>query len=284
MSQKIAKFHCEYCKTQSNNKHDFNKHLLTAKHQKMINGNILETQKSQLDNIMSCQCCTKMFQSRTGLWKHKKICPNEPSNKDLIMLLINENSELKNMMMKVIETGTHNITTTNTNNNHNTNSHNKSFNLNFFLNETCKNAMNISEFVESIKLQLSDLIDVGDAGFVEGISRIIVSRLSDMDETVRPIHCTDKKRETVYIKDENKWEKSDDNKTKLRNAIKKVASKNVKLLPQFREKHPDYNNSNSVISDKYCKMVYEAFTYSDMEKENKIIHNISKNVVISKYN
>ena len=128
-----------------------------------------------------------------------------------------ENSEMKNMMMKVIENGTHNTT----NNTTNTNSHNKAFNLNFFLNETCKDAMNIGEFVDSLKLQLSDLEKVGENGYIEGISSIIVKNLKQLDVTKRPVHCTDKKRETVYIKDNNIWEK-DENKLQMHKLIKKV--------------------------------------------------------------
>jgi len=175
----------------------------------------------------------------------------------------------------VLENGT-------VNNSHNTtNSHNKAFNLQFFLNETCKNAMNINDFVDSIKLQLSDLIEVGELGYVEGISKIIVNNLNNLDETERPIHCTDKKRETFYVKDENQWEKEDMNKSKIKLAVKKVANKNIRLLPQFREKYPDYGNSYSKTSDIYNKMVIEAMS-CDIEKDEKIIKNISKATTIQK--
>jgi hypothetical protein len=179
--------------------------------------------------------------------------------------------------MDILENGTTNI---NANNNNNTNSHNKAFNLNFFLNETCKNAMNITDFVDSIKLQLTDLMDIGELGYVEGISKIIVKNLNTLDETIRPIHCTDKKRETMYIKDEGQWEKEDDNKTKLKNVVKKVANKNIRLLPAFREKYPDYNNSSKKISDTYDKIVIESMT-SDEDKNSKIIKNISKITTIN---
>jgi hypothetical protein len=135
--------------------------------------------------------------------------------------------------------------------------------------------MNITDFVDSIKLQLSDLIDVGTLGYVEGISKIIVKNLNNLDETERPIHCTDKKRETMYVKDQGQWEKEDDNKTKLTKAVKRVANKNIDLLPRFREKYPEYSNSSSRISDKYDKMVIEVME-TDPEKCEKIIKNISK--------
>ena len=135
--------------------------------------------------------------------------------------------------------------------------------------------MNITDFVDSIKLQLNDLMEVGELGYVEGISKIIVKNLNNLDETIRPIHCTDKKRETMYVKDQGEWNKEDDNKTKLKKAITKVADKNIRLLPQFREKYPEYKNSSSKISDKYDKMVVEAMTL-DEDKNEKIIKNISK--------
>lgn len=184
----------------------------------------------------------------------------------------------QDMMIKLTENGINNHS-----NNTTTNSHNKAFNLNFFLNETCKNAMNITDFVDSIKLQLSNLIDVGVIGYVEGISKIIVKNLNNLDETERPIHCTDKKRETMYVKDEGEWNKEDEKKTKIIKAVKKVADKNIRLLTQFREKYPDYNNSSPKTSDKYDKIVIEAMT-RDRDKNEKIIKNISKEVVIDKNN
>jgi len=187
-------------------------------------------------------------------------------DKELMLMIINQNKEL----LEIVKNGTHNINTTNTH----TNSHNKAFNLNFFLNETCKNAMNIMDFVDSIKLQLSDLMEVGELGYVEGISKIIVKNLNNLHETVRPIHCTDKKRETMYIKDEGQWEK-DENKVKLKKVVKRVANKNIRLLPEFREKYPEYSNSSNKISDTYDKIVVEAMT-SDDDKNEKIIKNISR--------
>jgi hypothetical protein len=243
-----------------------------------------KSQKSQ-NKIYVCCNCNKEYKDNSGLWRHNKKCKikkenttildkDEPSDKDLIMLLLKQNSEL----LEVIKNGTHNTT-----NNHN-NSHNKSFNLQFFLNETCKDAMNIMDFVESIQLQLSDLEKVGELGYVEGISNIIVKNLKEMDVTQRPVHCTDKKRETIYIKDENKWEK-DDEKNKIRKMIKRVASKNQRLLLKFKELHPDCIKYHSKYSDQYNKLIVESMGGSgnnDLEKEDKIIRNIAKNVVVDK--
>jgi hypothetical protein len=189
--------------------------------------------------------------------------------------LIKETSEFKNMMMEVIKNGTHNTT--------HMNSHNKTFNLQFFLNETCKDAMNIMDFVDSVKLQLSDLENVGKIGYVEGISSIIVKNLNSLDETKRPVHCTDAKREVMYIKDEDKWEKENENKQKMRKVIKHIAHKNSKLLTDFKNKHPDCVKSESRYSDKYDKLVIEAMGGkgdNDLEKEDKIIKNIAKQVTI----
>jgi hypothetical protein len=195
------------------------------------------------------------------------------NNKEFQHIILEQNNTINNL----VKNGTNNIT--------NSLNNNKTFNLQFFLNETCKDAMNIMDFVDSIKLQLSDLEKVGELGYTEGISNIITNNLKALDITQRPVHCTDKKRETMYIKDEDKWEKEDDNKSKLKKVIKRVANKNIRLLPEFREKYPDYNNSSSIISDKYDHIVIEAMGgvgNDDLEKENKIIHNISKFTIIDK--
>jgi hypothetical protein len=199
------------------------------------------------------------------------------------MMLIKENSELKNMVLDVCQKIQ---PLNNTINSHNINSHNKTFNLNVFLNEHCKDAMNIMDFVDSLKLQLSDLESVGKLGFVNGISNIIVKKLNSLDETKRPIHCTDAKREVLYVKDEDKWEKENENK-KIRKAIKHIAHKNSKLIPEFKAKHPDCVKSDSKYSDQYNKLIIEAMGGSgdnDSEKEDKIIKNIAREVIIDKTN
>ncbi len=285
MLQKCSKssqpiFICKVCDYTSSKKSNLDKHLLTRKHADATIRNTLLQKSSQSSDSgpVCCGKCGKGYQTRTGLWRHKKVCESfDPSDKDVIMMLIKENADLKNLVLKVLENGTHN-TTTNMNTTH-TNSHNKAFNLNFFLNETCKNAMNITDFVDSIKLQLSDLIEMGEVGYVDGLSKIIVKNLNNLDETERPIHCTDKKRETMYVKDEGTWVKEDDKKTKIIKLVKNLADKNIRLLPQFREKYPDYGDSSSRTSDRYEKMVIEAMTCDDIKNE-KIVKNISKAVTI----
>ncbi len=285
-----SNYYCEKCDYICFKKYNWNKHLITSKHIKATNDNNLATEKWQkmANRVFCCENCGKEYNDRTGLWRHNKVCIKNheknvsnstinDKNDKLIEFLMKENKEIKEMILEIVKNG---ITNTNTNNSHNnnnnhTNSHNKAFNLNFFLNETCKNAMNITDFVDSIKLQLNDLMEVGELGYVEGISKIIVKNLNNLDETERPVHCTDKKRETMYVKDQGEWNKEDDNKTHLRKAITKVADKNIRLLPQFREKYPEYKNSSSKVSDKYDKMVIEVMT-SDQDKNEKIIKHISK--------
>ena len=309
-SQKNRKqYECKPCDYVTCNKYDFDKHNKTTKHASVTSSildgdlSIQMSQKSQ-EKCFECQNCKKKYKDNSGLWKHKKTCGSYSENdncyndnqnqvkcmyditdKDnLILMLVKQNAELiketsdfKSMMMEVIKNGTHNTINT-------TNSHNKAFNLNLFLNETCKDAMNINDFVESIKLQVSDLENVGEIGFVEGISNIIVKNLNALDVTKRPIHCTDKKREIIYIKDENTWEK-DESQCKMRRMIKKVVSKNQRLIPKFKEQNPEYNKSSSKVSDKYNKLIIESMGGSgdnDLEKEDKIIRNIAKNIVVDK--
>jgi hypothetical protein len=293
-SQNSPKYCCDICNIKTNNKKDYEKHILSAKHSKLTNVNKELTDLPQKEiKLVNFRCanCNKNYKSRVGLWKHKQQCSKIENNEDksdeiqelkeFMKYLMQENSEMKNMMMKVIENGTNN------NHSHNTttNSHNKSFNLQFFLNETCKDAMNIMDFVDSIQLQLSDLEKIGEIGYVEGISKIITSNLKALDVEKRPIHCTDKKREVLYIKDENKWEKEDEDKKKLRKAIKRVAGKNQRLLPKFKEAHPDCIKAASKFSDQYNKMIIESMGGSgdnDLEKEDKIIRNITKVTTIDK--
>jgi len=298
-----SRFCCETCDYFTDKKSSYDKHLTTSKHIKLTNVNGFSNKscpKVATDiKEFICDNCNKHFKSRVGLWKHKQKCnleqeneKEEPTDKQLIVMLIKENTELrkeqtdiKELILQIVKNGitNNNITNNNNTNTTHTNSHNKAFNLNFFLNETCKNAMNITDFVDSIKLQLTDLMEFGELGYVDGISKIIVKNLNSLDETIRPVHCTDKKRETMYVKDEGQWIKEDENKTRLKKAIMRVSNKNIKLLPQFREKYPEYNNSSSKISDKYDKLVIEVMQTDDDKKE-KIIKNISKATTIKENN
>ena len=291
-SQKIGKkYHCEKCHYICSRLNDFKKHILSLKHQK-------ETKELQKDYILShtekfiCDCGNE-YKHRQGLWKHKKKCSEnnqqtafEPDSQSsdikmlttMVMDVVKQNQELTNKIVDICK----NTNSTNISNS-NINSHNKTFNLNVFLNEQCKDAMNIMDFVDSLKLQLADLEAVGKLGYVEGISNIIVKNLKALDVHKRPVHCSDSKREVMYIKDEDKWEKENEEKNKLRKVIKKIANKNSRLLPQFKEKHPDCGKSDSLFSDQYNKLIVEAMGGSgdnDLEKEDKIIRKIAKEVTI----
>jgi len=267
--------------------------LSTDKHKKAENDSkMVENDSVLVPKGSKYECeCGKIYKYDSGYYRHKKKCHkvdiksvDEITDKELIVLLLKQNSQLIEKNTELTKTGIHN-TNTNSHNNTNNNSHNKTFNLQFFLNETCKDAMNIMDFVDSIKLQLSDLENVGKLGYVEGISNIITTKLKSLDITQRPVHCTDKKRETLYIKDEDKWEKEDEEKRKVRKAIKIIASKNQRLLPQFKEAHPDCSKASSKFSDQYNKIIVESCGGSgdnDLEKEDKIIKNITKMVTIEK--
>jgi hypothetical protein len=199
------------------------------------------------------------------------------SDKKLILMLINQNKEL----IEIVK----NNAPSNIINSNNVNSNNKTFNLQVFLNETCKDAMNISDFVESVKLQISDLENVGKVGYIEGISNIIIKNLNALEVEKRPVHCADQKREVMYVKEDNIWEKEDETKQKIRKAIRAIAHKNICMLKAFREKYPDCQEYDSKKSSQYNKIVIEAMGGKgddDYEKDSKIIKKIAKVVGIDK--
>jgi hypothetical protein len=300
LTPKNAKFVCKLCDFKCNKKSEYARHNNTIKHTHRLEGNKMETLETNLAQLWTCNC-GKEYSTRSGLWKHNKVCKIEKEE------VINSNNiditnvqMLTNMVFEVVkqnaETQKQNQDLINklyelsknsqvTNNTTHTNSHNKSFNLQFFLNETCKNAMNISEFVDSLQLQLSDLEKVGELGYVEGISNIIIKNLNALDVTLRPVHCTDKKRETMYIKDEDKWEKEDENKIKLHKMVRKVANKNINLISDFKEMYPDWKKSTSKVSDQFNKIIIESMGGpgdNEYENEEKVIKKLAKEVFIDK--
>jgi hypothetical protein len=288
------KYYCEKCDFSCSKKYSWERHTLTRKHLEVTQVTHLGQKKGKKEqNNYHCEYCDKIYETRNGLWKHKKNCnmnsnknktnENENENiteKELIMAIIKDNSDLKNMMMKVIENGTHN-----TYNNNMNNSHNKTFNLQFFLNETCKDAMNIMDFVNSMEIELDDLEKVGELGYVNGMTNIILKNLKALDITKRPMHCTDAKREIMYIKDDDKWEKETDNKDKMKKAIKYIVHKNAKMFSVFKAKYPDCIKSYSKHCDQYNKLVIEVLGgKGDNESQNneKIIRRIAREVTIDK--
>lgn len=276
------KFHCDLCDYTTSRKSQFDRHVLTDKHQNETNETNLKQKGSRKFHCI----CGVFFNSRTTLWRHKKQCSYEnnkiiekDNEKELMMAIVKDNTELKQLMMKVIENGTHNSF------NNTTNSHNKTFNLQVFLNETCKDAMNIMDFVNSMEIELDDLEKVGQLGYVNGMTNIILKNLKALDVTKRPLHCTDVKREIMYIKDDNKWEKETDNKDKIKKALKYIMHKNAKMLNVFKEKYPDCIKSYSKRSDQYNKLVVEVLGGrgdNEPQHNEKIIRRIAREVTIDK--
>ena len=298
-SKNLRNFVCDVCDYSCSKKGDWNRHILRPKHIKLTNmiQQDTENDSKDIDTLNQYMCnCGNTYKHHSGLWRHKKQCTYQDSKmettnvahsdeinelKEFMKYLMQENSEMKNMMMEVIKNGTvansHNTISTN-------NSHNKAFNLQFFLNETCKDAMNITDFVESIKLQVSDLENVAEVGYVEGISNIIVKNLKKLDVTQRPVHCTDKKRETMYVKDQDTWEKDEENQ-KMHRVVKKVTDKNARLILKYKELHPDCMTYHSRFNDTYNKIIVESMGGSGdnmFEKEEKIIQRVSKEVTVDK--
>jgi hypothetical protein len=291
------KFICEKCDFKCCKKSDFERHLLTNKHKNQIKPNDL-TQKNAKQ--YSCKC-GKIYKHMSTLCTHKKKCINKEETPivittELIMELIKNNQEMKNIILeqnKLIELSSEKSITNNTTNNNNINNTtnnntttNNAFNLNFFLNETCKDAMNITDFVSSIKLSLEDLENTGKQGYIKGISDIIVKNLNNLEQCFRPIHCSDMKREVFYIKENNKWEKETEDNPILTKAIKLVANENIKQIKYWRDKNPDCTDSNSKKNNLYLKIVSNSMnglTKEEGEKNiNKIISNVAKEVVINK--
>jgi hypothetical protein len=301
-SQKNAKcFECVFCDYISCNIFDYNKHIKTVKHlrnktQPKIAKNL---QKSQ-DPIYVCDNCNKPYNDKSGLWRHKKKCicdgekneenkiivsENQVDFKELFKLQLNENKELKEMIIEQNKFVIEMCKEKSIGNNNNINSNNKTFNLQFFLNETCKDAMNMSEFIDSMKLQLSDLESVGKLGFVEGISNIIIKNLQALDIEKRPVHCSDSKRETMYIKDKDKWEKEDDELNRMKKIVRSVRDKNISLVNSWRDLYPECLLSNSNKTDQFNKICMESFGGdggTKQQREEKIISKIAKSVVIDK--
>jgi len=297
MPEISVKFVCTCCDYKSSNKYNYEKHLLTPKHKKLQ-----ESDKTLHDGDKSdakvakvaeffCERCDKKYLSRNGLWLHKKTCqdstekkaPDSNSESSLITFLLKENQEFKQMLMEqnkknnelVLELAQKPTTT-----NNNITNKNK-FNINFFLNEKCKDAMNITDFVSSLKLTLTDLEKTAELGYVKGLTNIIVNGLNQLDVYKRPIHCSDSKRETLYVKDNNTWEKETEEKQKITRAIKHISIRNAKQVGAWTKENKGYNDSSSKKSDKYLKIVSEA-NGGEPEEINKIISNVTSHITIDK--
>ena len=289
------KYTCDFCHYFTSSKGDLNKHISSAKHQRVTNGD---------NNFLKCHSCDcgKEFKYRQGLSRHKKVCKHgispkktiESSNNDdkyellsnTILMLVKENQDFKQLIIdqnnKMMEMADK---IGNNNNNNNVNSNNK-FNLNVFLNEQCKDAMTLKDFIKNLEISMDEFINTGELGFIEGLSQVMIQRINDMDLYERPIHCTDLKRETVYIKDTDKWEK-DTNKEQLRQAVKGVAYKNEQIRPKWYDETPDVDVLGSENCEKFFKYSTASLGGYGKEEtrtfEDKIMRNVLKEVTIDKH-
>jgi hypothetical protein len=313
-SKVAQKYICSHCDYTTCKKSSYDKHLSTQKHTNNATFNKSNAKVAKSCSQHICEKCNKTYNSRVGLWHHKKKClvptlPQEhiPLQDDmqlpnisttLIFELIKQNQELKNLLIQqsnqmmeqnktIIEVAKNsnvNNTINNTNNSNN-NNNNKTFNLQFFLNETCKNAMNMSDFIETIDVQMNELENIGHNGYVAGMTDIILSRIKDLDVSKRPVHCTDLKREIMYIKDHNEWNKDTAEKSYLRKAISMVSKKNCGKTMEWRERNPECLEIGSQKYDFCFKMMRNVlgdFEDIQIKMDNKIIKNLAKEVVVDR--
>jgi len=315
MPKQLKHFECVKCKFICSKQSNYSKHLLTAKHNKPVieTSETIKTADTSVPTFI-CELCNLRVKSRTTLWRHKKTCSGiniaysnqehkqitevpPPVDSSLVLELLKQNQEFKDMMIdqhkRMTEQQQRMIEQQDTilelskNVGNTTNNTTNKFNLNFFLNETCKDAITINEFINSIEVSMDDFIRTGNIGFVNGISKVMVERIKDMEMHTRPLHCTDLKRETMYIKNEERWEKEDTDKTQLRKAVKNVANKNYKQLQKWYDRSkPAVEQIGSEECEDYFKYYKASLGGYDKEEdkkfEEKIIRNVLKEVVVEK--
>jgi hypothetical protein len=326
VAENTYNFYCEKCNYYCNKKSSYTKHLTTEKHTNNMTRVNDTTVEDNETNLLNCHLCNKEFVNRSGLWKHRKKCVQEQNickvidkkpeeeNKvsitnnipmELILEVIKQSKEIQNVLIeqtkelqnKLLEkenqlleqNAEHHkqlVELAKKPNMVNSNITNNQFNLNFFLNETCKNAMNIQDFINSIKLTTSDFETTGRIGFVDGISRIFINELKRLEVERRPLHCTDVKRETVYVKDNDTWEKENQEKKKLKWAINSIAQLNLNQVQQWQQEYPECKENNTVANTKFTEMAMVALGGFGDEQEtkfrDKIMKNILKEIVVSK--
>jgi hypothetical protein len=282
--KKVAEnFVCDCCHYITSRKSSYDKHILTSKHEKSIKS--IESCKKVAIKF-SCLECSKIYKDASGLWRHKKKClqsenvQNSDTKQltDLVMKVVDQNKELTQQIVELSKNSANNsINIVNSNN---------KFNLNVFLNETCKDAINISDFVSSLVVSINDLEETARLGYADGISKIFLNGLTQLDVHNRPVHCSDYKREVLYIKDNNEWTKDTSDKNVLTNAIKCIAHKNIKQISEWQKQNPLYNDPDSKQNDKYQKILFNCMSGSTKEEANnnyeKIIKNVAKQTVITK--
>jgi len=290
VAKSSPKYYCEKCDYKCSKKSNFGKHCESKRHKMLINAkNCDKSSSEQLSDHFSC-ICGKIYSQKPSLSRHRRTCSmvNKTSNMndtELVKYLITEFKEVileqSSKMLELASIPKTANTNTNCNNN---NTNNNQFNLQFFLNEKCKDAMNMSDFINSIQIENDDFENMGKLGYVQGISNIFVKNLNSLDETKRPIHCNDIKRETLYIKENNVWDK-DENKKQVKQAIALIAHKNFKYIPIWTEANPQAFDCTTKKNDQYMRIanqVATAITPDDESGINKIIRNVSQNVVIDK--
>jgi hypothetical protein len=318
----VAKFSCESCEYITNNKNNYKKHCLTLKHLEKLqllqiakNCNFCDISCNKIMEDQKCfECnCGRKYSHISSLSRHKKECGKEKKmkkevkkevsgldNPELVMAIMKDNQEFKAMLMeqhkyqieqnknqlehnsKMIEY----VKECKVINNNNCNNVTNKFNMNIFLNEKCANALNIMDFISQLQLQLKDLESVGQLGYMEGISKIFIRGLKELDVTQRPIHCSDLKRETMYIKDNNEWEKDNDDKNKMKKAIQHIAHKNLKQISEWKEENPEYEDVKSKKNEQFMTILSKACGGANNEEDDKnyekIIKNVAKQVLIDK--
>jgi hypothetical protein len=296
-------YECKKCYFKCSYKRDYERHINTKKHknnENTTNDNGFYLKKPNIKKF-NCENCEKSYNDRAGLWRHKKKCNTKPENitmtveeeepennyfsGDFIIELLKQNQEFKELIIEqnkqMLEMSkdrniTNNITQNNTNN---------KFNLNVFLNETCKDALNLSDFLETLILTLTDFENFGILGYCGGISNILVNGLNKLDIHKRPIHCSDLKREVIHIKNNDTWHK-DENKEQMIKAIKAIEQKNIKQMNLWAKANPEYQDPTSKKSDLYTKLIDQSLSDSDKEKAlksyNKIIRTVAKEILVDK--
>jgi len=316
-SKKTPIFSCEKCDFICSKQNEYNRHIITNKHKRLHD----TTEKNPINEPKTFNCkCGKIYRHHTSLAKHKHCCKglnisdnisnvsftginkeeeeeeetsgsvsfneNVIITKDMFMAILNDRQEMLKIIKSLSEQ--QNSNTTNNTTNHNnmitttTNSNNNTFNMNLFLNEKCKDAMNMKDFVNSIQLNMTDLENVGRLGYVEGMSNIFIDNLQKTDVYKRPIHCSDIKRETLYVKDNNQWERDGPDHQKMTNAVLAVEQKNVALVNEWAKANPRCMNSNTRENETYFKLSKAA---TDGEKDgniDKVIRKVAKKVIIEK--
>lgn len=268
-------FECVLCEYKCSRKFLWTQHIATAKHQKATKATISQPENMQIEEKFRCDTCNREYKQRSGLWRHKKTCKKTEQTGDMTLIvnelmthmkiqadqLRDQNKIINELIPKI------------------GNNNNNKLNINVFLNEHCKDAINMSDFLVSLKIQLSDINYVKNNGLMDGISSVFINGLNRLDTYKRPIHCTDVKRETMYIRNNNEWER-DNGKDKIKSVIGDIAQKHRQAISEWELHNPDWSSSEKG-KDEYIKLVQNLMcNVQEYNNENKIIKNIAKTTII----